>query len=206
MLFVNLAIKLLVDFSKNVWGVINKPYMTYRKLVSEDPLQLLILFTIIGGYFFLVSPIKVHTFHPFLLTVNATRLFSTVLGTYLVFCILLLGIGKVLRGASSLRAVLLSWGYSLIPTLIWFFATSVFYVFLPPPRQETWPGRIFSILYISFSLALLLWKALLYYLTLRFAMKFELRRIFIASLIFVPAVFFYSVLMFQIGVFRMPFI
>lgn len=206
MVILSLLVKLMTDLVRNIWGSINKPYATYRVLPTHDPYQLLILFSAIGAYFFLVSPVKLRTFHPFLLTVNATRLFTATVATYLLVCFFLLGMGRVLKGAVTLRAVLLTWGYSLVPTLLWFLATSLFFVILPPPRQETLPGRIFSLLFITFSLSLFFWKGLLYYLTLRFALKLDLARIVGVSLVFFPLLALYSLLMYHLGIFRVPFV
>jgi len=197
---------LFIQFLKNVWGSVQSPYATYRKIVSEDPYQLLIIFSLIAGYFFLVSPLKLHTLHPFLLTINASRLFTTVIALYLGICFLLLGLGKMFGGTQELRGVLMAWGYSLVPTLVWFFTTSVMYVFLPPPRTETILGRGFSLLYLTFSLSLFFWKGLLYYLTLRFALKFDLKKIILASLVFFPLLGVTSYFLYILGIFKVPFV
>lgn len=197
---------LFIRFGKNVWGITQKPYQTYRTLGQSDPYELLILFAVIGLYFFLVSPLKLHTLHPFLLTVNTSRLFTTAMATYLGICLFFLILGKLCKSGVSLRGVLLSWGYSLVPTLLWFLTTSFFYVILPPPRHETWLGRSFSLLFITFSLALFFWKGLLYYLTLRFALKFDLKKIIVVSAIFFPLLALYSLFMYRLGIFRVPFV
>ena len=197
---------LFIQFLKNVWGSIQSPYATYRKIVAEDPYQLIIIFTLIAGYFFLASPLKLHTLHPFLLTVNASRLFTTVLCLYLGICFLLLGLSKLFNGVASLRSVLMAWGYSLIPTLVWFLVTLVMYVLIPPPRTETILCRGFSLLYLTFSLSLFFWKGLLYYLTLRFALKFDLTKIILASLLFFPLLGATSYFLYIFGIFKVPFI
>lgn len=199
-------LRLLATVAKNIWGSIQRPYATYRHLVTEDPVQLLVIFIAISGYFVLVSPLKFHTFHPFLLTINVSRLLMAVLFMYLAICFLFYVLGIVLKSGSKLGPVLLGWGYSLVPTLLWFFATSFFYVILPPPRHETLPGRIFSLLYITFSVALFFWKGILYYLTLRFALKLDLIKISLVSLIFFPLLGIYSYLMYLFGIFRVPFV
>lgn len=198
--------RLVLQTLKNIWGSIQSPYATYRGLVTQDPLQLVILIFIIGVYFLGVSPLKFHTFHPFLLTINVSRLITAVLFTYLAICGLFYFCGKLFKGDVSFPGVLMGWGYSLMPTLIWFFATSVFYVILPPPRHETWPGRIFSLLYITFSVSLFLWKGILYYLTLRFGLKLDLLKIIGVSLIFFPLLAVYSYFMYRFGIFRVPFV
>lgn len=206
---VNLVVgilQLVISFLKNFWGSIQKPYTTYRRLVSEDPYQLLVIFTLVGGYFFLVSPLKVHSFHPFLLTLNASRLFTVALASFLLACFVLLGLGKLFKGQGTLAGVLMTWGYSLLPTLIWFLATSIFYVILPPPRTESILGKSFSLLFLTFSLSLFFWKGILYYLTLRFGLKLDLFKIIGVSLIFFPLLALYSYWMYTLGIFRVPFV
>lgn len=186
--------------------MINEPYKTYRRLVNEDVYQLILIFGFIAIYFFLVSPLKTHSLHPFLVTVKASKLFTTVFLTYLMICGLLFVLGRYLSDKIKLKSILIAWGYSLIPTLLWFLTTSFFYVFLPPPRHATIPGKIFSVVFVAFSIALLFWKALLYYLTLRFALRLDLFKIMGVSLILIPTLFAYSVWLFQIGIFKVPFI
>ncbi|MEK7166109.1 MAG: YIP1 family protein, partial [Patescibacteria group bacterium] len=144
--------------------------------------------------------------HPFILSLNVSRLFTVSLTTYIGICLLLLVLGKMVGGKPNLRAILLGWGYSLIPTLIWFFATSLFYLLLPPPRTETILGRSFSLIFNTFSLSLFFWKGMLYYLTLRFGMKLDLRQISVISVIFLPLLVVYAVLMYRFHIFRVPFV
>ena len=198
--------KLFLDFLKNMWGSIQRPYETYRSLGKQDPYQLLIHVSLVAAYFFFISPIKLRTLHPLILTLNASRLFTTALATYLLVCFLFLILAKLLKSEANLRAVLLCWGYSLVPTLLWFFTTSIFYILLPPPRHETVPGRIFSIVFITFSLSLFFWKGILYYLTLRHALKLDLVKIIIVSAIFLPLLGVYSLWMYSLGIFRVPFV
>lgn len=199
-------LSLFRSFIANTFGSVRSPYATYRKLTEDDPYQLIFIFFLCGVYFFFISPIRLHTLHPFLLTLNTARLFTTSLGAYLTICGFFLLAGKVLKSTVDLRAVLLTWGYSLIPTLVWFFVTSLFYVVLPPPRTETVLGRFASLMFISFSLSLFFWKGLLYYLTLRFALKLDLPRIAGVSMVFFPLLLAYSFYMYKLGIFRVPFV
>lgn len=201
-----LFFSLLLNVGRNTWGIIHKPYATYRKLVEDDPLQLVYILALISIYFFLVSPLKIRSFHPFLLTINASRLMTATLSAYILICFFFYAAGKIMNRTVQLGPILLSWGYSLIPTLVWFLVTSVFYVILPPPRQETLPGRLFSLMFLTFSLSLFLWKGLLYYLTLRFALRFDLLRIIIVSFVFFPLLTLYSWWMYQLGIFSIPFV
>ncbi len=96
--------------------------------------------------------------------------------------------------------------YSLFPTLIWFLSTSILYIFLPPPRTFSLMGKGFSILFIAYSLSLLIWKLILVYLAVRFSSKqnfFNILTMIIYYLVwFVP----YSIFLYQFKLFRIPFI
>lgn len=197
---------MLAIFFRNVWGIVQQPYSTYRKLTQESPVQLFPVFLCIGGYFFFISPLRLHTLHPFLLTLNAGKLFSFASFSFCLICLVLYCLGKFFNREVSLKSIITCWGFSLIPTLLWFFVTSMFYVILPPPRTTAPLGTLFSLLFISFSLSLLLWKGMLYYLTLRFALKLDLSRIILVSLIFFPLLIAYSWFLYRFGVFKVPFI
>ncbi len=198
--------RLTIRVSWNIWGSIQTPYSTYRTLISQDLWQLLLILALAAIYFFGVSPIKLHSLHPLLLTLNASRLFVTAIISFLLICSFLRLLGNLFGASSQLRAIALAWGYSLIPTLIWFSVTTLFYVILPPPRHATIAGIAFSLLYLTFSLSLFFWKGLLYYLTLRFALRLDLLRIIGISLIFLPTLALYSLLLYYFGIFKVPFV
>ncbi len=199
-------INLSLDFVKNIIGIVNQPYVTYRRIVKADPYQILPIFILVAGYFSLVSPIKVRTLHPLLLTASASRMFTIALTSYILVCLTLLILGKFFKSEGNLKGILLTWSYTLIPTLVWFLITTFFYVILPPPRQQTILGNLFSVTFIAFSLSLFFWKGLLYYLTLRFALRLSLQKIIGVSVIFLPLLFGYSVLLYKLGIFKVPFI
>lgn len=198
--------KLLTSFAANVWGAIHQPYATYRRLVKQDPYQLIFIFLLVAGYFFGISPLKTHSFHPFLLSLNTARLFTTALSIYIFICFWLYFLGRVIGRDPKLSEIMLGWGYTLIPTLIWFFVTSVFYVMLPPPRTTSIWGTGFSVLFLAFSLSLFAWKGLLYYLTLRFSLKATVGEMLLVSIVFFPTIGLISFLMYNLGVFKIPFI
>ena len=106
----------------------------------------------------------------------------------------------------SLRTVFATWIYSYVPTILWFVITAIFYALLPPPRTTSYLGQAFSIVFITLSIGLFLWKLLLYYLTMRLALKLDFKKIIIASLFIFPIGILYSLLMYKLGIFRVPFI
>lgn len=201
-------LRLLIFFAKSTAGCINSPYTTYRKLADArtDVRQMMFIFLLAIGYFVFASLVRVGIHHPFLLTLKFNALivgggigFAGMVGFLFI-------LGRAVGGVGSFKTVSLLWAYSLLPTIIWFFTTSFFYLVLPPPRSLTILGKLFSVVFITFSLTLFLWKLILYYLTLRFGLRLDLLRIGIVSSVLIPAVLCYSVLMYRLGIFRVPFL
>jgi hypothetical protein len=115
-------------------------------------------------------------------------------------------VGRLLGGVGNLSTLAVLWGYTLLPTTFWFLATSLLYLILPPPRTDSAAGVAFSIVYLVFSSMLLAWKVTLGYLTLRFGLKLDLARI--CGVIVAAAVVWglYSLFMYRLGIFRIPFL
>lgn len=199
---------LLVIFGRNCIGTFNNPYVTYRKLSAGkvDVRQLIYLFILVISYFIFASLIRIGVRNPFLLTVRFNTLFLGAATGFLGMLLALFYLGKKAGGQGEIRTMVILWGYSLIPTLFWFFLTSIIYIILPPPRSASIPGRIFSLVFIALSLAILWWKIILYYLTLRFGLKLGLYKITLVSVLAVPLILAYSVSMYKLGIFRIPFL
>lgn len=197
-----------VLFVKNTIGTVNAPYETFRKMsFKEESLgQLVFVGLCCIGYFAFASLVRTGLRNPFLLTFqfNKLALFSAI--NFLIITVLLFKVGKRVGGIGKYRNVVLSWGYTLIPTLIWFFVTSFIYILLPPPRTLSLPGKIFSIFYIGFSLTMLYWKVVLYYVTLRFSLKLDLKKIGIVSVVFALYIVIFGLTMYKSGIFRILFI
>lgn len=203
-----LLIHLSIVFGRNVVGCINSPYITYRKLSkdSTDIRQTLFFSILIVIYFSFASFLRLGLSSPFLLTLNLNiLLFSGFIG-FLGMILLIFILGLLFKRQGSLRSVYTLWSFSLLPTLTWFFFTSVMYVLLPPPRTPSFLGKIYSVFFIAFSLSLFIWKIILYYLTLRFSLRLDLFRAGAISAIIAPVIVVYSLIMYKLGVFRIPFI
>lgn len=199
---------LLFLFGRNVVGCINSPYITYRNLSKDatDIKQTLFFPVLIFVYFSFVSLLRLGISSPFLLTLNLNTLLASGFIGFFGMVLLLFTLGRFLGGGGSLTAVYTLWSFSLIPTLIWFFFTSIMFIFLPPPRSLGFLGKFYSIFFLTLSISLFIWKTILYYLTLRFALKLDLFRIILITAIVVPAVAAYSLVMYRLGVFRIPFL
>lgn len=196
-----------VLFSKHLFGVFVKPYQTYRSIVTYGRWGELFYIGLISVvYFALASLVKTASFRPFLLSKQFLALsggaflgYGLVVGA-LWICAQIWNKQKYWKGAA------IAWGYSLIPTIFWFFMTSLLYVIIPPPRTDSVLGISFSFLYLTLTSILFFWKAELYYLTLRFGLQLDLSRIIGITTIIIPLLFVYSIGMYRLGIFRIPFL
>lgn len=199
---------LLVLFLRHTIGSVQSPYETYRELSKGNHLlQVVPIFLLCISYFGWSS--LVHhgvSAHPFYLTASFTKVLLGSLGTFGIVLLSLVVVGRLVGGIGGFRTIILPWTYSLLPTILWFFTTSGMTLLFPPPRTLSFLGQLFSFLFISFSIFLLFWKGILYYLTLRFGMKLDMGKIFLASLILFPLGALYALFMYQAGIFRIPFI
>lgn len=197
----------LVDFGRNIIGLVTRPYETCRRIVEKaNLLELVYVGAVLALYFVLASLVKVASFRPFLLTRQFFVLAGAAGVTYCLVVAISWGIGRLVGASGKFRGLAVLWGYSLIPTVIWFFVTSVLYVLLPPPRTTSIRGVIFSVLFLVFSVTLFLWKTTIAYLSLRFGLKLDLGKILLVCVLVFPLLGLYSIGMYRLGIFKIPFI
>lgn len=198
---------LCIRFIRTSWGLISEPYVTMRRLSSEGGIVDGVgMWAAILAGFVLIAIMRAKSLHPFLLTYNFGLLTLGVVFTYLLVVVGIFVVGRLFGGKGTLPTIALLWTMSLLPTLLWFAIASFSYLVLPPPRHLTFSGKLFSLVFIAGSLALFFWKGILYYLTLRFGMRLSLLRIIAASAIIFPLGVVYSIVMYRMGIFRIPFI
>ncbi len=196
-----------VWFLRNALGVIIKPYETYRRIVDHGRLgELFYIGILLAGYFALASLVKEASFRPFLLTRQFVALSTTAAISFFLASATIWIVGTLIGGTGSWRRVTLAWGYTMLPTLTWFLVTSLLYVLLPPPRTTGVLGVAFSIVYLIFSVTLFFWKIVLAYLTLRFGLRLDAKKIAVVAAIIVPLFIVYSIGMYKLGVFKVPFL
>ena len=106
----------------------------------------------------------------------------------------------------KLSSFIFTLSYSLIPTLIWFASSSILYIIVPPPRSFSILGKGFSIFFIAYSISLLAWKMILMYLALRFSTRLGFYRIMYLMVLFLLWFIPYSILLYYLKIFRIPFI
>lgn len=196
-----------LSFGRNCIGIITRPYETYRRIVAKGSLwELPYIVLLLCFYFAIASIVKTAAFRPFLLTKHFVALALAVTSTTVLTTGLLWQIGRVVGGSGKASGFVLGWAYTLVPTVCWFLATSLLYVVLPPPRTSSIAGVAFSVLFLVFSITLLFWKITLSYLALRFGMRLGLFKIFLVTAITGPILGLYSIWMYRIGIFKVPFL
>lgn len=200
--------KLSADFFRFVLGTIQTPYQTFRKIAEREDIRYL---PFIGGlvfiYLLLAGLAKGGlAAHPFLLTASFIKISSSILAMYLFASLVLTILGKLSGGEANLKRVLILWAFTLVPTSSWFIVVSLFSLLFPPPRTISMLGQIASAVVIGLSIGILLWKIILYYLTLRFGLRLDLPRIGLVTSAFIPIMGGYWWVMYRLGIFRVPFL
>lgn len=196
-----------ITFGRTIIGLISRPYETYRRIATHGrPGELIYVGLLLSLYFALASLVKIASFRPFLLTQQFTVLATGAVSGVILASLSILAMGRLLGKQGRAISVFLAWSYTLVPTVVWFLATSVLYVVLPPPRTTSLPGVIFSLLFLVFSATLLWWKITLSYLTLRFTLKLNLWQAVVVGLCSAPGVAVWAYAMYKSGVFRVPFL
>jgi len=200
--------RFIIDFAKNLWGIFNTPYKTCRKIANDKKfIQATTILLVIPAYTAFSTPIK------FGLKPGPQTLlfifFRSTVWTFLTYFLAVLALYLVavkFGGKKNFLGLFSVWAFSLVPTYLWFFATSALYFLLPPPRTTSLEGIFFTLLFLAFSISLFFWKTILYYLTLRFASHLKLPQIIAASIILWPIGSLFSLITYKLGIFKIPFI
>lgn len=167
------------------------PYRTMRKISLEtDKLQIFWIAFFVVTYFLTVGLVKILTF--------IVLFVSTIL--------FMLAVGLSLKKKIKISSMLFTFSYGLLPTTIWFYMSLVLLYLLPPPRTQSLQGKVFSVLYVSFSLSLLLWKIILSYLAIRFSLKLGFYSTMIALIFYIGFIAILSYFGLTLGLSKVPFI
>jgi len=192
----------LVLFFRTTFLLIVSPYKTMRKIAqSDDLMQPVIIFLLIGTYFIYADKIRENPYSPFFL------FFLTLVNFILtiVFFALIKLLSAEKREIRFSKFIIL-FSYSLIPTLIWFTVNSILYVLLPPPRTPSFLGKGFSIIYTAFSIAVLSWKVMVTYLAVRYSTELKFFRILYSFILYLVAVIPYSFILYFAKISKIPFL
>lgn len=168
---------------------------------DDDMIQLMLILLSIGGYFYIADHLRQYEHHPLLLFSLTIIHFLLTVGFFV-----LLRMVTTSQKSIKIKPALLIFGYTLIPTLVWFLVNSWLYYLFPPPRTISFLGKGFSLIYISFSIALLIWKVIVMYLAVRLVTRFTFFRIFYSMLLYIVCMIPYSILLYSLRLFRIPFL
>jgi hypothetical protein len=172
-----------------------------RKIAQEkDWWQVIIICGLVYLYFIFANIVRKKTLHPLIISSSSFISFVLFLLTFFLTVVFFSLFGR------QIKSLIFSLAYSLLPTLIWFFTTSFLYFVLPPPRTYSILGQSFSLVFIIFSLILLFWKVVLFYLSLRFSLKLNFYQILYTTILFSIWFWPYSVVLYKLKMFRIPFI
>lgn len=186
----------LLLFLRRSIGLIFTPYATMRKISLESSWgEILYLFIFSFLYFLIANTVRFWANG--LMGAVSLFIFSV------VFLSLLPGAG-IFR--ERLKRMVSTWAYTLLPTLIWFYSTLLFYFLIPPPRTTSLLGKFFSVFYIALSVSLLLWKLILVYLSIRFSLRVHLYRVIYYMLIYFALSIPLWLFLYKIGISRIPFV
>lgn len=178
-----------------------KPYKTMRTISTDsDTSQIGIIILFIFIYFMTADLVRPFVYPPFILFLLVViHIFATALFFYGVS----LPLGSKQR---EIQRYIMTFTYAIAPTLMWFSVTLFLFVILPPPRQDSINGNLFTIVFYTFSISMLLWKIILMYFAIRFSTHLKVSRIVYIFILYMMIVAPYSLLVYHFKLFRVPFL
>ena len=185
---------------RNFFFLIFFPYKGMRKISLErDYWQIFFIFLLVFIYFNLSSFLKEESYLPifkfFIFLIN----FFLMIGFFYF-------LGRFFNRKIKKESFLFTFSYALLPTLVWFFTVFFLYFIFPPPRNFSLMGKTFSLFFITFSLTILFWKLVLFYLAIRFSTGLSFFEIVYLVFLFLLWYFPYSIVLYYLKIFRAPFI
>lgn len=192
---------------KNLLGTITHPYLTWKHLTREHYLPSVLMFFTAIAIFNFRAPLKSglpDSAQTAFLTI-ITNLITSI-GGYLIVTLLITSLARYFKSQVKFTLILQIWIYSYLPTVIWFLTTQSAYLLLPPPRTSSPLGIIFTIIYLAFSLSLLVWKLLLLWLTFQIPANLSPQQSFVSTLIVILTVACYWYLFFRQHLWGIPFL
>ncbi len=189
-IFPSLIASLIIVLRRSILLILT-PYKTMRKISTEtDYSQLFWIGLFIFLYFLITGFAKILTF---------IVLFIGTVG-------IMYALGRGWKKVIKISNILFTFSYGLLPTTIWFYLSLALFYLLPPPRTPSLQGKIFSVLYVSFSLSLLLWKLILTYLAIRFSLKLGFYSTIFSLVLYTFCILTISYFGFTLGLSKVPFI
>jgi len=197
--FLNIIASLIL-LIRNLFFLIFFPYKGMRRIsLEKDYWQIFFIFLLVFIYFnlsyFLTDRNYLPIFKFFIFLIN----FFSMIGFFYF-------LGRFFNKKIKKRPFFFTFSYALFPTLVWFFTALFFYFILPPPRSLSFMGKAFSIFFITFSLTIFYWKLILFYLAIRFSTGLSFFEIVYLIFLFLLWYIPYSIILYYLKIFRIPFI
>ena len=208
----------------NLYGMVHHPYLTWKRVTDTGHLgSSIILIILFSCYFGIREPIRwgniswqgiiIHQINlqriKLWASISITQIIVSVLTYFVVVCLLSF-MGKLwvkqVNFTQAFVRVFKVWIYSYLPTFLWFLLTAIIFAFLPPPRQMTAKGLLFSFVFLGVSSGLLIWKVMLYLLTLKVGLNMNQKQIFWSTIFLVPLLLIFSQIMYWLKFFNIPYI
>lgn len=194
------SIASIIFVLKRFFLLIFFPYKTLRKISQEDDYsQLAVIFFFVFAYFSIAGGLR-----KFNLSVIIVFLFFFT--HFLLTTLFFYWLSTLFNKNSSYKSFVFTFAYSLLPTLFWFITNSILFIIIPPPRSFSLLGKSFSVMFISFSLSLLIWKIILNYLAIRFSSRLSFYKIIYFIILYLCFFIPCSILLYSLKIFRIPFI
>ena len=184
------AASLLIVLRRSILLIIT-PYKTMRRISTEtDYMQIFWIGLFVLLYFSIIGLAKILTF------------IVLFLGTVAI----MYAVGRGWKKMIKISDIVFAFSYGLLPTTVWFYLSLALFYLLPPPRTQSLQGKIFSVLYVSFSLSLLFWKLILTYLAIRFSLKLGFYSSMFTLILYILCILTISYFGFTLGLSKVPFI
>lgn len=187
----------VIVFVRTLIGLIFVPYNTMRKASITTSFTNSIVIGVISCIYFYISKntlteAVVSTIVAIFLFISTITLFS-----------LLPGEGT---SRDRLKRYAATWSLSYLPTLFWFYAGLFLFIVVPPPRTQSLGGISLSIVFLAYSVSLLLWKLILVYLSIRFSSRVHLYRVVYYIFLYLAVSIPLWILFYSLHIFRIPFV
>lgn len=190
----------VIVYLRRSFYLVFTPYKTMRRItLNGDYYQVAVIFLIALAYFLSSRSLRGGLFWGVLSFICFLILFFATVAFFYLF-------SRPFKTGVTVDSFIFALAYTMVPTLLWFWSNMVLFIILPPPRTMSILGRGFSILFIAYSLSLLVWKLILVYFAIRFSSRLGLYRIIYMLIIYAAVFVPVSVALYYFRIFRVPFI
>jgi hypothetical protein len=173
-------------------GLIVRPYATMRSIAQQgDRGQWMLIWTASFVYFLFTNPARIFVF-----------------GAHMGWIWLVLGLMNRSYTGNRLSIVgtFTLFAYALLPTQLWFIVNYMLSYILPPPRTMSLQGQFFSVIFVGFSISMLLWKFILVYLAVRYSVRQPFYRVVYTIILAAPGIVTISYIAYVLGISKVPYL